>query len=74
MSERETSYRALASKVLVVAKQGGRGDDWAAYIDAVPGISHCIEWQLVAERGTKLPYNVAKVLFPAFDAKYEWRP
>ncbi len=73
MAERETCYRALASKVLVVAKQGGRGDDWAAYIDAVPGLDHKHEWREVALSGTKLPYNLAKVLFPGFNAKYEWR-
>jgi len=74
MSERETEYLALAGDVLAVAKQGGKGDDWAAYIGAVPGISHRREWRKVLENGDKLPYNVAKVLFPAFDAKYEWRP
>ena len=73
MSEREISYRALANDVLVVAKQGGRGDDWAAYIGAVPGHDHEREWRHVFERGAKLPYDFAKVLFPGFDEKYEWR-
>jgi len=72
-TERETDYRALANNILVVAKQGGRGDDWAAYIAPVLGNNHDNEWKLVAERGTKLPYDVARVLFPRFDEKYEWR-
>ncbi len=74
MNDREISYRALANDVLVVAKQGGRGDDWAAYIAAVPGQDHEHEWREVAHSGAKLPYDVAKVLFPAFDEKYKWRP
>lgn len=74
MAERETDYRVLANDILAVAKQGGRGDDWAAYIGVVPGNNYDREWQHVADRGTKLPYNVAKELFPAFDEKYEWRP
>ena len=69
----EIRYHPLAMKVLAVAKQGGRGDDWAAYIDAVRGDSHKKEWQEVARRGTKLPYEIAKILFPDFDEKYEWR-
>lgn len=71
--EVEVSWRALASKVLVVAKQGGAEYDWAAYIDAVPGINHTQEVEEVKRSGTKLPYEVAKVLFPSFDRKYEWR-
>jgi len=71
--KRHTRYIALAMRVLVVAIQGGRRDDWAAYIDAVPGDSHASEWCKVTARGTKLPYKVAKVLFPDFDELYEWR-
>ena len=70
----EIRYRALAMKVLAVAKQGGRKNDWAAYIDAVPGNNHDHEWREVALQGAKLPYDIAKILFPAFDRKYEWRP
>ena len=61
-------------KVLAVAVQGGKGDDWAAYIDAVPGRSHKREVAKVYESGSKLPYEVAKVLFPDFDELYDWRP
>ncbi len=69
----EVRWFALATKVLVVAKQGSAEYDWAAYIDAVPGMSHRHEVELVKREGTKLPYEVAKVLFPSFDRKYEWR-
>lgn len=72
--KRHTRYRSLAMKVVTVAIQGGRGDDWAAYIDAVPGQSHSREAVEVARSGTKLPYKVAAILFPDFDELYEWRP
>ena len=71
---RHTRYRALAREVLVVAVQGGRGDDWAAYIGAVPGMDHDREWEEVARSGSKLPREVAEVLFWDFADKYEWRP
>lgn len=66
-------YFALASRVLAVAKQGGRGDDWSAYIDAVDGKDHDQEWQKVVTHGTKLFYAYAKVMFPDFDKEYQWR-
>ncbi len=74
MIEIETDYRALAHNILVVAKQGELGSDWAAYIGTVPGNNYDAEWRYVANHGAKLPYDVAKVLFPGFDKKYEWRP
>lgn len=76
MSEYEGRHKrmkALAMKVLCVAIQGGLGSDWAAYIDAVPGESHKREWPQVARNGSKLPYEIAKILFPDFDELYKWR-
>ena len=65
-------WLALDSKVLVVAVQGEM-KDWAAYIGAVPGEKHDLEWQQVARRGTKLPKAVALLLFPTWK-KLRWRP
>lgn len=56
--------RALAPCVLVVATPGHGYGDWAAYIDAVPGKSHRQEFQAVADHGTKLPKDLACILFP----------
>lgn len=64
-------YKALDVRVLVVALEGGEGD-WAAYIGAVKGENHEYEWRDVADSGSKLPRNVAEVLFPDFK-DLEWR-
>lgn len=59
-------YRALSSRVLVVA-QTRVHCAWAAYCDAVPGINHREELSSVVSRGAKLDENVARLLFPEFD-------
>ena len=59
-------WRALDTEVIVVAKEGHVGD-WAAYIGAVRGRSHDLEWKSVAEHGSKLHESVARILFPSFD-------
>jgi len=69
----EIQIRKLARRILVVAKQGGMGRDWAAYIGVVRGVNHDNEWQHVADYGDKVPYEVAKALFPTFAEKYMWR-
>jgi hypothetical protein len=61
----------LDSKVLVVAKEGAVRD-WAAYIGAVPGEDHELEWHLVLRDGSKLPREVAEILFPRF-CDLTWR-
>ena len=66
-------YRALDSKVIVVASQGGRGDDWAAYIGAVEGKDHDEEWKSVMEEGTKLDRKIAEIIFPWWATNYHWR-
>ena len=58
--------RALSSQVLVVAKTRIEGA-WSAYCDAVPGISHEREQERVLLHGTKIPEEVARVLFPEFE-------
>ena len=58
-------YRALASKVLVVARTRVECA-WAAYIDAVPGRGHYSEVEAVLDRGAKLDERIARVLFPDF--------
>lgn len=51
--------------VLVVAVEG-EVNDWAAYIGSG-------NEEKVKTRGTKLPYDVAKVLFPDWDERLAWR-
>ena len=64
MSKR-IDYKALANRVLVVAKEGAIGD-WACYIDAVAGNNHELEYKKVMNYGSKLPEKIANVLFPSF--------
>jgi predicted amidohydrolase len=58
--------RALSSQVLVVA-QTRIICQWAAYIDAVPGLRHDREWEAVLNYGNKLEEVVARALFPEFE-------
>ena len=62
---RKTRWMALDSRVIAVAVEGSIGD-WTAYIGAVQGKNHNEEWEEVAQRGTKLPKEVAQLLFPDF--------
>lgn len=62
---------ALAKDVLAVAVEGGN-KDWAAYIGAVPGNCHDIEWQRVKDHGAKLRKEIAEILFPQFK-HLRWR-
>lgn len=66
------TYLALDRKVLCIAVKGDV-NDWSAYIGAVEGNRHVDEAQTVAENGTKLPYWMARKLFPSMDAAYWWR-
>lgn len=65
--------RALANKVLVVAVVDEDFRRWAAFIDAVPGMDHEQEKIEVARVGNKIPYEIAKLIFPALASKYQWR-
>ncbi len=75
MYEHEAEYYVLASKVMTIAIANISVGDWAAYIDAVPGENHDEEFnQLLEKRGsTKLPYEIAKIIYPYYDNKYVWR-
>lgn len=64
---------ALSKKVLAVAVINSSIKDWAAYIDAVPGVNHDVEKHDVTKEGTKLPYEIAKLLFPQVASGYKWR-
>ena len=77
--ERETDYYVLDVDVVAIAVQGGVGTDWAAYIGSTydeRGVRHPHEEavKLIRSTGTKLPYEVARILFPRFDEAYTWRP
>lgn len=67
------SWRALSHNVLVVATLM-QPNDWAAYIDAVPGDNHDKEKFKVAETGAKLSEELAEIIFPALAEKYKYRP
>ena len=69
---RTWTYLALDRRVLCVALKGDV-KDWSAYVGAVEGESHLQEAEEVAHNGTKLPYWMAKKLFPSMDAAYAWR-
>ena len=69
---REIEVKALSSKVLVVAVQGGDPRERTAYIDAVPGYSHDEEFEEVILHGSKLSMLHAQFLFPLW-AKLHWR-
>jgi hypothetical protein len=64
---------ALAKRVLVVAIVNDEIKDWAAYIDAVPGVSHDKEKDEVGRTGTKISFQLAKVIFPGVAREYKWR-
>jgi hypothetical protein len=63
--EKRTHWTPLDRRVIAVAVEGAVGD-WAAYIGAVEGNNYETEWQEVARNGSKLPKDVAEVLFPDF--------
>jgi hypothetical protein len=66
-------FIALSPRVLAVAVVNTRIGDWSAFIEAVPGRKHEDEYMVVARIGTKLPFDVAKVLFSYEASKYKWR-
>ena len=63
------AQRVLAVAVLHYAEVDNKFilQDWAVYIDAVPGISHEDEKQAAAEYGDKQPRQIATLLFPGHD-------
>lgn len=73
--EHEAEYCALASRVMTFAVVNITVGDWAAYVDAIPGENHDEEFDQLLEKrsSTKLPYAIAKIIYPHYDAKYVWR-
>lgn len=66
-------WNANGSAVSIVARQGMRGDDWAAYIGATGSAmseEETHEW--VAEMGCKLDEHIARAIWPEF-ADMEYR-
>lgn len=64
--------RCFGQNVLVVASVNTKVGDWAAYIGAVPGEDHSLEWIIVRNRGAKLPQVVAEGMFPNLKS-FDWR-
>ena len=71
--EKRVVYRALSRQVLCVAHVWPGAGDWRCYIDGVPGISHEREYVEVLKRGDQVLENVARALFPRFDALTYWQ-
>lgn len=65
--------RLLSPRVLVVATFNDFGNEWAAYIDAMPSKNYQEDFMQVAKTGSKLNHAIAKILFPTLDKKYRWR-
>ena len=58
----DTCHRALAARVLCAMTTRPDGK-WAAFVDAVPGMSHPREQARVLEHGQKLPESLARAVF-----------
>lgn len=71
MTEKRMRWVRLGHNILAVAVEGAVAD-WAAYIDAVPGVNHTLEVEHVKTNGDKLPEDVARAIFPAF-RDLSWR-
>jgi len=70
--KKKYQYTALALGVVTVAIEG-EVNDWTAYIGKTEGKNHYKESFEVARHGTKLPYHIAKNIFPEFDELFKWR-
>ena len=68
---REHEFYRISRRILVVAVKGAV-DDWAAYVGIVDGGAED-NWLFVWRNGTKIRYELAKVMFPNFSKKYNWR-
>jgi hypothetical protein len=66
------THHALDPRVLCVAVSDH--GEWAAYVASVPGQRHTEEAEEVARHGSKLPHDIAKLLFPSMEEAYRWRP
>lgn len=65
-------YRALASRVLIVATTRVEGG-WNAFCDAVPGERHRDEIHEVLRHGDLVDERLARLLFPEFEElPYAW--
>lgn len=80
--------QSLDCRVLAVASLNADVGDWAAYIGAVAGVDHALEWREVKRHGSKLSREHAEAIFGAqvralgeereptgggFDGPYRWR-
>lgn len=64
---------SLAPHVLVIAKVNLKVKDWSAYIGALWEDSHQDNYHQVANHGSKIPYEMAKALYPDLMETYRWR-
>jgi hypothetical protein len=63
-------YKALASRVLMVARIEPHYGEWRVYVDAVPGINHDNEVEEVLRSGTKMYSKDAEYFFSWVPKKY----
>jgi len=65
---------SFSPRVLAVASVNrGKNQEFAVYIDAVPGESFDREFYSVATNGTKMPVAIARLLFPDLFETHRWR-
>jgi len=64
---------ALDTRVIVAARAQPDVGYWSAYIGAVRGNNHDLEYRDVIDHGSKISYRLAKVLFPILDEQFTWR-
>lgn len=62
IGEKEYRYVALDTRILLVQVET-IGIDWTCYIGTVPGIHHEREYMNVAEVGSKVSEELAKLYF-----------
>ena len=60
-------HAQLAHDVLAVLSR--RVDGWCVYVGAVPGHNHDLEWEMVADNGTKQQEPMARAI-----VKHLFRP
>ena len=70
----EVSLKMLSPDIAVLAKQSNGHESWAAYVMSLAiGIPEELMIEQTAKYGTKLPYEIAALMFPEFAKKYPWR-
>jgi len=68
--EWKARYKTMSSRVLIVAVINETWKEWSCFVDAVLSEKHDEEWKGVAEHGSSVPFEVAKIYFSDYADKY----